>query len=88
MEKLKKIDKFTLIRTIILFIALTNQFLVVVGKSPLPIEHASIELLVSTLWTVITAIIAWWKNNSFTTKAIEAQEILNYLRSTDKEETE
>ena len=88
MKKLKKIDKFTLIRTIILFIALINQFLVVVGKSPLPIEDASIELLVSTLWTVITAIIAWWKNNSFTTKAIEAQEILNYLRSTDKEETE
>lgn len=88
MGKLKRIDKFTLIRTIVLFVALFNQILVIVGKSPLPIEDASIELLVSTIWTITSALVSWWKNNSFTTNAIETQEVLNYVRSTANEENE
>ena len=88
MEKLKKIDKLTLIRTIVLFIALINQVLVIVGLSPLPIEDTSIELLVSTSWTIIAAILSWWKNNSFTKEAIQAQEVLSYLRSTSSEDNE
>ncbi len=75
---MKKINitKGTLIRTILLVLALINQILVVFGKSPIPIDDDTVINLISTIWTVIASLIAWWKNNSFTKKAIEADEVL------------
>lgn len=62
----------TIARTIILALALVNQLLSVTGHAVLPIEDAQVETLVSTIWTVVAACAAWWKNNSFTAAAIEA----------------
>ena len=59
----------TLARTIILALALINQILSATGHPVLPIEDAQVEMLVSTAWTVIAALVAWWKNNSFTAAA-------------------
>lgn len=56
----------TIARTIILALALINQLLSASGHAVIPIEDATIESLVSTAFTVIMAVIAWWKNNSFT----------------------
>ena len=66
----------TLARTIILVLALINQILVISGNSVLPIQDDQIELLVSTIWTVVASLISWWKNNSFTAPAIKADEVL------------
>ena len=75
---MKKIDitKGTLIRTILLVLALVNQVLAVFGKSPIPIDDDTATNLISTAWTVIASLIAWWKNNSFTDKAIKADKML------------
>lgn len=62
----------TIIRTTLLYLALINQILVIAGKSPLPISNEEVEQIISLLATVVASIIAWWKNNSFTQKAIEA----------------
>lgn len=62
----------TIARTIILALALVNQLLSVTGHAVLPIEDAQVETLVSTIWTIVAACVAWWKNNSFTAPAIEA----------------
>lgn len=63
----------TLARTIILALALINQVLVsFFGIRAIPIEDESINMIVSTTWTVVSSVVAWWKNNSFTKKAIEA----------------
>lgn len=70
------ITKGTLIRTILLAFALINQVLAVFGKSPIPIDDDTLTNFISTAWTVIASIIAWWKNNSFTDKAIKADEVL------------
>lgn len=70
------ITKGTLARTAVLGLALVNQILSVTGHSVLPIEDAQIETLVSTGWTVIAAAVAWWKNNSFTAAAIEADQVM------------
>ncbi len=72
----KKITKGTFIRTILLVLALINQILAVFGKSPIPIDDDTVTNLISTAWTVIASLIAWWKNNSFTKKAIEADKML------------
>ena len=65
----------TIARTIILALALVNQLLSVTGHAVLPIEDAQVETLVSTIWTVVAACVAWWKNNSFTAPAIEADSV-------------
>ena len=71
----------TLARTIILALALINQILSATGHPVLPIEDAEVETLVSTAWTVITALIAWWKNNSFTAAAKAGDEVMKQEKS-------
>lgn len=71
----------TLARTIILALALINQILSATGHPVLPIEDAQVETLVSTAWTVIAALVAWWKNNSFTAAAKKGDEVMKQERS-------
>lgn len=78
---MKNISAGTVARTIVLVLALLNQALSAAGKSVLPIEDAQIEALVTTLWTVIAALVAWWKNNSFTQAAIEADGVMAELKA-------
>lgn len=82
-----KITAGTLARTIILALALINQVLSASGHAVLPIEDAQVETLVSTAWTVIAAVIAWWKNSSFTSAAIVADKVKNAIKNGEVEET-
>lgn len=75
-----KISAATLARTAVLALALTNQLLSACGKPVLPIESAAVEQLVSTGFTIGAALASWWKNNSFTSEAIEADSYLCQLR--------
>ena len=77
----KNITAGTLARTIILALALINQILSATGHPVLPIEDAEVETLVSTAWTVIAALIAWWKNNSFTAAAKAGDEVMKQEKS-------
>ncbi len=76
-----KITKGTLIRTVILLLALVNQVLSICGVSPIPIDDDTATNIISTLWTVIASVLAWWKNNSFTGEAIQADEYMNELKT-------
>ena len=69
----------TIARTICLALALTNQVLSATGHAVLPIEDAQVETLVTTGLTVAASVAAWWKNNSFTPKAIQADNFLKKL---------
>ena len=74
-----KISPATLARTAALALALTNQVLSATGHRVLPIESAELEQLVST-GPIATALVSWWKNNSFTPEAIEADTFLCQLK--------
>lgn len=74
-----KISAATLARTACLLLALTNQVLSACGKPVLPIESETVEQLVSAGITTIAALVAWWKNNSFTTNAIKADQYMKDL---------
>lgn len=76
-----KISAATLARTAALALALTNQVLSACGKPMLPIESATVEQLVTAGITTVAALIAWWKNNSFTTAALEADKTYDRLKS-------
>lgn len=71
-----KISAGTIARTIILVLALVNQCLSMAGIQIIPIADEDINTLVTTLWTVCASLVAWWKNNSFTQKAIEADKVM------------
>lgn len=77
----KKIDAGTIARTIVLVLALVNQVLSATGHAVLPIEDAQVEAIVSNIWTVCAAVWAWWKNNSVTPAAIEADEVKKEIQS-------
>lgn len=81
MEKYTNASVATWARTICLIVALLNSLLTAFNKSPLPIDNEQLQQLVSTLITVVVAIINWWKNNSFTKEAIEADELFARLRA-------
>lgn len=66
---MKNIDNGTIVRTVVLFVALINQGLAAFGYALLPFNNEEIELFISTVITAITALIAWWKNNNITREA-------------------
>ena len=70
----------TVARTAALLLALTNQVLSALGKPVLPIESETVEQLVTAGITSIAALVAWWKNNSFTPAAIAADQYLERQR--------
>lgn len=37
--------------------------------SPIPVSEAELEMLLSTIFTVVASIWAWWKNNDVTSAA-------------------
>ena len=71
----------TITRTVVLVVALINQVLSVKGLSLLPISDDQINELITLLFTIGASLWAWWKNNSFTPKAIEADKYLDKLKS-------
>ena len=81
---MKKIDAGTLTRTILIILALINQGLVIAGKETLPFTDEQITQVISFVFTVVTALLAWWKNNNFTAAAKEAQEYANAMKQANK----
>ena len=74
---LKGISMQTWVRTAVLVLALINQALVMFGITKNEIELEQWTEYASYIFTAITAIWSWWKNNSFTDKAQEADSIIN-----------
>lgn len=75
-----KVKTETIIRTIVLILALANQVLAIYGKEKIPITEDEVYQLVTLIVTIGSAIWAWWKNNSFTQPAIKADEYMEKLR--------
>ena len=75
-----KIKADTIIRTILLALALINQILTSTGHNVLPITDDQIETLFTLVFTIGASVWAWWKNNSFTKNAIKADEVLKQLK--------
>ena len=79
------VKKDTIIRTIVLIVALINQALTLSGKNPLPFEDDEIVNVLSYAFTAAASLWAWWKNNSFTQNAIKADKVLDALSSGETE---
>ena len=77
---LSNVSAGTIARTICLGLALTNQILSATGHPVLPIEDEQINTLVTTGLTVATSLWSYWKNNSWTSAAIQADSEMKFLK--------
>lgn len=78
---MKEVKKGTIIRTAVLLLGIVNGALALFGKSPLPIDDVMIEQVVSFIWLAGGAGVAWWKNNSFTAEAINADQLMKVSKT-------
>ena len=76
----EKISTGTIIRTLCLILALTNLVLESCGKKILPISDEQISEVVTLVFTIVTSVVGFWKNNSFTDEAIIADGIMHDMK--------
>ena len=74
----------TITRTFFMYVALINQALAIFGKDKLPLQQDTVYQVLSLVATILTSLIAWWKNNSFTSSAIQADLYLKELKSENR----
>ena len=80
-----KISKSTIIRTILVAIVIINFILERLGVDLIPADESVITMFVETFIEIAVIVVGFWKNNSFSEKAIKADEFLKELRSGDAE---
>ena len=77
-QKVKNLDKGTVIRTAVLVAAIVNQVIAVIGATSF--ADATWYQILSISATVITAVIAAWENNDFTYFARLGTKVLDALK--------
>ena len=75
-----KISSGTIARTVVLVLALVNQVLSILGYKIIPIEDEQVNDFITMLFTIGSALAAWWKNNSFTEAAIEGDKYKDIVK--------
>ena len=77
------ISKGTIVRTIMLFIVLVNMILQHFGLDIIKVDENQVLSLVEIVVELAVIIVSFWKNNSFTDKAIQADEFLKKLKESE-----
>ena len=80
----EKISVGTVIRTVCLLLALVNLTLETFGKRIIPISDEQVSELITLIFTIVTSVTAFWKNNSFTQEAIIADGLMKDMKNTKK----
>ena len=79
-----KISKGTIVRTIMVVLVIVNVVLKQFGVDAINVSENEILSLVEALIEVVTIVVAFWKNNSFTQNAIKADEFLKTLKESEE----
>lgn len=75
-----KISKGTIARTIMLIIVVVNMVLQHFGIDIIKVDESQVLSFVEIVLELAVIITTFWKNNSFTDKAIKADEFLKNLK--------
>lgn len=78
-----KISKGTIVRTIMLLIVIINLILKQFGIDLINVSENEILDIVEMIIELAVIIVAFWKNNSYTEKAIKADEFLKNLKESE-----
>ena len=75
-----KISKGTIVRTIMIVLVIINMILGRMGYDVIDVDENQVLEVVEILIEVAIIVVGFWKNNSYTEKAIKADEFLKGLR--------
>ena len=78
-----KISKSTIIRTILVVLVIVNIILERCGIDVIPADEYTIAMIVETLIEIAIIAVGFWKNNSYTEKAIKADKFLKELKESE-----
>ena len=78
-----KISKGTIVRTVMLIIVVLNMILKHFGLDVINVSESEILSVLEMLIELAVIIVTFWKNNSFTDKAIKADEFLKTLKESN-----
>lgn len=78
-----KITKSTIVRLILVLLVLVNFILERCGIDIIPADESTILMFVETGIEIAILAVGFWKNNSFTEKAIKADEFLRILKESE-----
>lgn len=81
-----KITKGTIIRTILTVIVLINLVLKAFGKSAITVDDGVVANVVETVIEITAIAVGFWKNNSYSEKALKADKFLQDLRNEEESE--
>lgn len=85
--KWSEISSGTIARTIFLIISLINGAAGIFGFTKLDIDENTIYTVVSGIAVIVSSLIAFWKNNSFTEEAILGDGLKNAYKNSEETET-
>jgi SPP1 family holin len=78
-----KITKSTIVRTILVALVIINFILERCGVDIIPADENIILMFVETIIEIAIIAVGFWKNNSYSKKAIKADEFLKELRESE-----
>lgn len=79
-----KISKGTIIRTILLLITIINMALQHFNIDIIKVDESEVASVVEYIIQIAIIVVGFWKNNSYTQKAIEADEFLKGLKESEE----
>lgn len=82
-EALSRVETGTWVRLVALILTMANMLLNAFGVKTLPVGDERISLVASCITAFLSALPAYWENNSFTAAAIEADRYLLELKERD-----
>lgn len=90
---MKKIDwsnisSGTIARTIFLIVSLINGAAGIFGFTQLDIDENTIYTVISGISVIISSLVAFWKNNSFTEAAILGDNLKDNFKTSEYTETD
>ena len=80
-----KVTKATIVRTILVLLVIINFCLKKCGLDVIPTDESVILMFVETGIEVAIIAVGFWKNNSYSEKAIEADNFLRQLREGEQD---
>ena len=80
-----KITKATIVRTILILLVIGNFILEKLGIDVVPVDENAVLAFVEGAIEIAIILVGFWKNNSFTPKAIKADAFLKELRESEVE---
>lgn len=78
------ISKGTIVRTILLIIAIINMGLQHFGYDVINVNESGIASIVEYGIEIAIIVVGFWKNNSYTEKAIEADKFLKKIKESEE----